>query len=192
MDDAGIADIYSKYGDHLYTKGDFDGAVTQYVKTLGFLQPSYVIRKVRKHQTRKAQYSTPSFLQFLDGQRIHNLTTYLQELHAKGLANPDHTTLLLNCYTKTADKSRLDRFLKSESLQSDTGHDGELPFDLDTAIRVCRQAGFYEHAVYLARKYNKHEDYLSIQIEDAKDYADALTYLRSLGPAMVSCFGATC
>jgi hypothetical protein len=46
VDDAGIADIYAKYGDHLYVKGDFDGSVAQYVKTLGYLQPSYVIRKV--------------------------------------------------------------------------------------------------------------------------------------------------
>ncbi len=46
VDEAGIADIYAKYGDYLYLKGDFDGSVAQYVKTLGHLQPSYVIRKV--------------------------------------------------------------------------------------------------------------------------------------------------
>lgn len=183
VDDAGIADIYAKYGDYLYVKGDFDGSVAQYVKTLGHLQPSYVIRKVGLPKSLDVK-SDPDEdrLQFLDAQRIHNLTTYLQELHSCGLANPDHTTLLLNCYTKTADKSRLDKFLKTEALRSD----GELPFDLDTAIRVCRQAGFYEHAVYLARRYDKKTDYLSIQIEDAKDFADALDYLRALGPAMVS------
>lgn len=46
VDEAGLADIYRKYGDHLYVKGDFDGAMAQFVKTLGHLQPSYVIRKV--------------------------------------------------------------------------------------------------------------------------------------------------
>lgn len=111
----------------------------------------------------------------------------MQELHARGLANPDHTTLLLNCYTKTGDKARLDNFIKTETSRSgDKGESQELPFDLDTAIRVCRQAGFYEHAVYLAKKYQRHEDYLRIQLEDAKDYEDALGYIRQLGPKMVS------
>ncbi|WVQ84353.1 hypothetical protein IAT38_006505 [Cryptococcus sp. DSM 104549] len=162
--EAGIADIHRRYGDYLYSKGDFDGAMGQFVKTLGHLQPSYVIRK------------------FLDAQRIHNLTTYLQELHSRGLAKPDHTTLLLNCYTKTSDRARLDSFIKTEARRTDTGAKNELPFDLDTAIRVCRQAGFYEHATYLAKKFRRHEEYLRIQIEDAGEIGEALRYLRSLGP----------
>ncbi|WVQ96313.1 hypothetical protein IAU59_003417 [Kwoniella sp. CBS 9459] len=163
--EAGIADIHRRYGDYLYTKGDFDGAMGQFVKTLGHLQPSYVIRK------------------FLDAQRIHNLTTYLQELHSRGLANPDHTTLLLNCYTKTSDRARLDSFIKTEARRSESGTgDDELPFDLDTAIRVCRQAGFYEHATYLAKKFGRHEEYLRIQIEDAEEVGEALRYVRTLGP----------
>ncbi|KAL7410424.1 hypothetical protein BDY24DRAFT_436415 [Mrakia frigida] len=156
----GLADIHRRYGDHLYGKGDYEGAVSQYVKTLGELQPSYVIRK------------------FLDAQRINNLTTYLQELHSAGLANSDHTTLLLNCYTKTSDVARLDSFIRTTETR---GPKGELPFDLETAIKVCRQAGYYEHAVFLAKKFGRHEEYLSIQIEDAGDWADALRYLSGLG-----------
>jgi len=45
--EAGVADIHRRYGDYLYGKGDFDGAMGQFVKTLGYLQPSYVIRNVR-------------------------------------------------------------------------------------------------------------------------------------------------
>ena len=125
--------------------------------------------------------------QFLDAQRIHNLVTYLQELHSLGLANSDHTTLLLNTYTKLKDVTRLDSFIKRESLRASAdGEKDELPFDLDTAIRVCRQAGYFEHASYLAKKYERHEDYLRIQIEDAGNYKDALTYLRKLGAEAVS------
>lgn len=64
--------------------------------TIGKLEPSYVIRK------------------FLDAQRIHNLTAYLQALHRQSLANADHTTLLLNCYTKLKDSSKLEEFIKVE------------------------------------------------------------------------------
>lgn len=112
-----------------------------------------------------------------------------------GLANSDHTTLLLNTYTKLKDVARLDSFVKTESKRSDlaiAGGDGdhleklpELPFDLDTAIRVCRQAGYFDHASYLAKKYERHEDYLRIQIEDAGNYKLALAYLRRLGPETV-------
>ncbi|KAH9952033.1 hypothetical protein B0H21DRAFT_715451 [Amylocystis lapponica] len=163
LDESIVADIYRQYGDHLYSKADYDNAMQQFVKTIGHVQPSYVIRK------------------FLDAQRIHNLVTYLQELHAVGLANSDHTTLLLNTYTKLKDVTRLDSFIKREAKRATDGEKDELPFDLDTAIRVCRQAGYFEHASYLAKKYERHEDYLRIQIEDAGNYKDALMYLRRLG-----------
>lgn len=70
------------YGDHLHKKGDFEGAMQQYKSTIGHLDPSYVIRR------------------FLDAQRIGLLTSYLEGLHDAGQASSDHTTLLLNCYTK--------------------------------------------------------------------------------------------
>jgi len=56
------------YGDHLYEKGDYDGSLRQYARTIGHVEPSYVIRR------------------FLDDQRIHNLTTYLEALHEKAFA----------------------------------------------------------------------------------------------------------
>ncbi|KAF7306576.1 E3 ubiquitin-protein ligase PEP5 [Mycena indigotica] len=160
-----VADIHKQYGDHLYNKGNWDAAMAQFVKTIGCVAPSYVIRK------------------FLDAQRIHNLVTYLQELHSLGRANSDHTTLLLNAYTKLKDVSRLDGFIKTESrrVTSANGEKTELPFDLDTAIRVCRQAGYFSHASYLAKKYERHEEYLRIQIEDSQNYAEALVYFRALG-----------
>lgn len=59
-DSEALADIFKQYGDHLYNKGDFAGAVEQYIKTIGFLEPSYVIRR------------------FLDSRHISFLTDYLQ------------------------------------------------------------------------------------------------------------------
>ena len=151
LDESHIADIHKQYGDHLYGKGDYDGAMQQYIQTIRYVQPSYVIRKVSQgtFSTLHVAHSTP---QFLDAQRIRNLVTYLQELHSLGLANSDHTTLLLNTYTKLKDVSRLDSFIKCESLRTTDGDKDELPFDLDTAIRVRRQAGYFEHASYLAKK----------------------------------------
>ncbi len=39
--------IYRKFGDHLYQKADYDGAMTQYLKAIDTTEPSQVIRKVR-------------------------------------------------------------------------------------------------------------------------------------------------
>uniref|UniRef100_A0A8C9U302 Vacuolar protein sorting-associated protein 11 homolog n=1 Tax=Scleropages formosus TaxID=113540 RepID=A0A8C9U302_SCLFO len=154
LDSDGLSEIFRQYGDHLYIKGDHDGAIQQYIRTIGKLEPSYVIRK------------------FLDAQRIHNLTAYLQALHRQSLANADHTTLLLNCYTKLKDSSKLEEFIKSS--------ESEVHFDVEIAIKVLRQAGYHSHAVFLAERHAHHEWYLKIQLEDLKNYQEALRYIGRL------------
>lgn len=67
---------------------------------------------------------------------------------------------------------KLDEFIKT---------DQEIFFDVHTAINVCRSAGFFEHAVYLAKKFNEHEAYIRIQVEDLKNYQDAISYIAKLG-----------
>lgn len=155
-DAAATSEVLRKYGDHLYSKQDYDEAMAQYINTIGQLEPSYVIQK------------------FLDAQRIYNLTNYLEKLHEKGLASKDHTTLLLNCYTKLKDVEKLNLFIKSEDSI------GELKFDVETAIRVCRSANYHEHAMYVAKKAGRHEWYLKILLEDLGSYEEALEYISSL------------
>ncbi|KAK3910483.1 Vacuolar protein sorting-associated protein 11-like protein [Frankliniella fusca] len=150
----GLTDIFREYGDHLYSnKGDHAGAIEQYIKTIGRLEPSYVIRK------------------FLDSQHIENLTTYLQELHKQGHATEDHTTLLLNCYTKLDKTDKLKEFIMTK--------DREVDFDVEIAIKVCRQAST-EDALLLAQKHKMHDWYLKIQIEDQGDCKQALEYIGKL------------
>ncbi|OBT91139.1 hypothetical protein VE02_00048 [Pseudogymnoascus sp. 03VT05] len=147
--------IFRKYGEHLYQKGDYDGAMQQYLKAIDSTEPSQVIRK------------------YLDSQRIHNLIEYLEELHEHHKATADHTTLLLNCYAKLKDIDKLEKFIKSP---------GDLKFDLDTAISMCRQGGYYDQAAYLATKHGEHEIVVDILIEDSKKYSEALKYICRLDP----------
>lgn len=116
-------------------------------------------------------------VQFLDTQRIHNLIEYLEELHDHHKATSDHTTLLLNCYAKLKDVEKLEEFIKSP---------GDLKFDLDTAISMCRQGGYFDQAAYLTRKHGEHELVVDILIEDSKRYAEALAYIWRLDPEAVS------
>ncbi|KAI1153532.1 vacuolar protein sorting protein-like protein [Nemania diffusa] len=145
--------IYRRYGDHLYQKGDYDSAMAQYIKSIDNTEPSQVIRK------------------FLDTQRIHNLIEYLEELHQHHKATADHTTLLLNCYAKLKDVEKLEKFIRSE---------GDLKFDLDTAINMCRQGGYFEQAAYLATKHGESDLVVDILIEDSKLYSEALDFIWHL------------
>lgn len=151
--------IFRKYGDHLYQKGEYDQAMAQYIKAIDNTEPSQVIRK------------------FLDTQRIHNLIEYLEQLHEHGKATSDHTTLLLNCYAKLKDIEKLEHFIKQP---------GELKFDLDTAITMCRQGGYFEQAAYLAKKHGEHDLVVDILIEDLRNYDEALNFIWHLDPQTVS------
>ncbi|KAF4318486.1 hypothetical protein BBO99_00007163 [Phytophthora kernoviae] len=190
-----IIDIFRMYGDHLYQKGDYDGSLRQYVRTIGHVEPSYVIRR------------------FLDAQRIHNLTAYLEALHEKAFANAEHTTLLLNCYTKLKDVKKLDKFIQLDEVidakktngtksGSDSGMTtprgagaSNLNFDVETAISVLWE-NYPQHALTLAKKHEEHSWYLKIQLDhisyvDSEDsvalsenekerVADALEYIEHL------------
>lgn len=127
----------------------------QYLRAIDNTEPSQIIRK------------------FLDNQRIRNLIEYLEELHEHHKATSDHTTLLLNCYAKLKDVEKLEAFIKAP---------GDLKFDLDTAIVMCRQGGYYDQAAVLARRHNEHGLVVDILIEDLKKYAEALAYIYRLGP----------
>ncbi|KAL8713063.1 MAG: hypothetical protein Q9220_002923 [cf. Caloplaca sp. 1 TL-2023] len=140
--------ILRKYGDYLHKKGDYDTAMQQYLKAIDNTEPSQVIRK------------------FLDSQRINNLIEYLEELHEHDNATVDHTTLLLNCYAKLKDTEKLEAFIKSGT-----------KFDLETAIAMCRQGGYYDQAVYLSKKHGEHDRVIDILIEDSKQYEEALDYI---------------
>lgn len=147
--------IFRRHGDYLYQKGDYETAMQQYLLAIDNTEPSQIIRK------------------FLDNQHIRNLIEYLEELHEHNKATSDHTTLLLNCYAKLKDIDKLEDFIRQP---------GELKFDLDTAIVMCRQGGYYDQAAFLARRHNEHGLVVDILVEDLKKYAEALAYIVRLEP----------
>lgn len=151
-DAEGLSDIFKQYGDHLHKKGNYASAIEQYIKTIGYLEPSYVIRR------------------FLDSRHTQYLTDYLQSIHKEGKASTDHTTLLLNCFT------RLDRI---DELKSFLENYKQNHFDIDVAINVCRKSCI-EQALDLAKFNGKHNHAISIMIEDLKLYESAVEYLAKL------------
>lgn len=124
----------------------------RYIKTIGYIEPSYVIRK------------------FLDAQRMPQLASYLEALHQQGLANSEHTTLLINCYTKLKEKEKLHLFIYSDQ--------AGIHFDIAMAVEVLRKASCYEEALHLSKKHNLFTTYLKIELEDRQNYHEALDYIK--------------
>ena len=56
----------------------------------------------------------------------------------QGRASADHTTLLLNCYTKLKDVDKLDSFLRGDCAAGSgaAGSSPSLNFDVETAVKV--------------------------------------------------------
>ena len=71
--------------------------------------------------------------------------------------------------------TKLDDFTKGEE-----GKEGEPQFDVETAVKVCRAAGYYQHALFVAMRAGEHEWYLKILLEDLGRYEEALQYITGL------------
>lgn len=162
-DDEGLAEIFKRYGDHLVARGKHAEACEQYTKTIGHLEPSYVIRA------------------FLDPRHIEHMVDYLKALHERGVATAHHTQLLLNCFTRLSRSDQLQDFLhvNRNGAAAAVAADGGDTFNVDVAIRVCRSSA-PDVARTLARQHRRHDAYLAILVEDMQAYADAVAYLRRL------------
>eukprot|EP00440_Ansanella_granifera_P064033 gb/GFBE01069423.1/.p1 GENE.gb/GFBE01069423.1/~~gb/GFBE01069423.1/.p1 ORF type:complete len:731 (+),score=200.95 gb/GFBE01069423.1/:1-2193(+) len=150
------ADIYRQHGDALFEKRAYDQALAIYAKTVDLglpLEPSYVVER------------------YLDAQRIGHVAQYLKKLHEKDLAEPEHTALLLKCYTKLKDFSTLEEFLETTPVSQ---------YDPSTAIEVLETAGYYGLAAAVAQKVGRNDDFVRISLEQFKSYGPTVEFLQSL------------
>lgn len=155
-----IMKLFKMYGDHLYKKGEFDAAMTQYMATIGFVQSSYIIRR------------------YLEPHRIYNLIAYLEKIQERGIANKEHKTLLLSCYTKVKEEKKIKEFFINQKVIPETSEtqteqdpivlaenaigtiDDNL--DCDACIEVLAAAGYVDFALQLASMYEMHHKYLEL------------------------------
>lgn len=153
LDESQTNIIRLKYADYLYVQAEYEPAVRQYIQAIRQCDTSAIMRK------------------YLEAQHVPLLTEFLEALHTAKLSNSDYTTLLLNCYAKLQQREKLRKFIHEE---------GQHPIDLQIAVALCRQAGYFDEAVSITAKHKSHVLCLGITIEDKKDYRAALTYIRKL------------
>ena len=127
------AEISKLHGDELLKTKDYDSALQQFINTIGFINPSYVIQK------------------FIDVQFLPFLVKYLETLienqsrssKLESVDLKDYTALLLNCYVKMKMHKKIDDL--TQNIDKDT------TFDVGTVIEICRQQEeTLEQAIFLA------------------------------------------
>uniref|UniRef100_A0AC35UCT9 Vacuolar protein sorting-associated protein 11 homolog n=1 Tax=Rhabditophanes sp. KR3021 TaxID=114890 RepID=A0AC35UCT9_9BILA len=139
-----LPEIFIKYGSYLLEKGDYDSAVNQYIKAIGTLKPSSVIK------------------QLLDSSNTKYLAKFLEALIEKGFANEYHCNLLINCYAKERKTGKLMSFLEKY----------KLPFlNIDGAVNTLKSSGFTKEAIKFAYKYEAYELVAQVIVESSKDYS---------------------
>ena len=156
VSEAETAQVYRKFGDFLYEKSDFDGAIEKYINTIGFTEPSYVITK------------------FVDPCHAENLAKYLQKIPQE-LKSKQHTTLLFNCYTKAKNEQELKRVV--DGFVADAKN--EPTFDIETAVDVLKRNGYQDLAQDLAKAYRMYSLYMGLLYESQK-YAEMLEYIEKI------------
>ena len=90
FDSVDIAALFREHAEHLYRKGDYAGAMEQYIHTIGSLESSHVI------------------FRYLDAPKIPLLVKYLEKFREQNLATPVHNELLRTCYLKLNDTEAAD------------------------------------------------------------------------------------
>ena len=97
-----VANLYRQHAEFLYQKGDFEGAMDQYIHTIGSLEPSHII------------------FRYLDAPKIPLLVKYLEQYRSRQVDNEykdDHVTeLLKTCYMKLNDPIAVEKLAGENKL----------------------------------------------------------------------------
>ncbi|CBZ53300.1 conserved hypothetical protein [Neospora caninum Liverpool] len=149
-----LQEVYRVHADWLYEKRVFDKALRMYIKTIGALEPSYVIEK------------------YLHCQRLWLLALYLLHLHRCGRASQQHTLLFFKCAAKLKDENLFSAFLDDPSISRDA--------ILPAAIKECRANGYLKLASLIADRHGHHDDYVSIFLTDYRNFDEAVAYMKEL------------
>lgn len=157
------AQVHLQYGDYSFRRRDFDSATEAYIDTIGMIETSHAIQKL------------------LSAQQISHLCMYLRALFDKNYITGDHISLLIHSYVKIHALGELDGLVEDLCLKK-----VNCEFDTEAAIHVLRQTGFIQHALDIARSYDKDHIFVSILLRERQAYKEVLDYLGSRPRALAA------
>ena len=156
-----IYEIYKQKGDYEYSKGDFASAINEYIKTINYYKPSYVIEK------------------FLEKSKLDFLIKYLEVIvnnvdikirDAEEYKN--YTTLLLNCYIMEDDIEKLKNFLriKGSTFSKDI---------TKSIIEVCLNTENIELCLQISKQFELTEEYIKVLLTKLNKYEEAIDIIEN-------------
>ena len=165
FDKGQLAEIAKAHAEFLYKKGDYAKSIEQYILTINYLDPKYVIDK------------------FIEGSKKDFLIEYLEELQANKTfrsiymqKNPkrlkDYTGLLLNIYIRKKEFEKFKNFVEKKNINDLT--------TISTAIEVCKETNNIDLALHIAEKAKIEESYIQILIEIKNDVNKSLDYISKM------------
>ena len=166
-----LAEISRRYAEYEYSKGDYEIAIKQYIKTINYLEPNTVIEK------------------FLEKNKLDYLILYLEALQnneefQKSLINNNNINgqdgnkinniylvgLLFNCYIVQEKLDKFKFFLKNKNKKDNYNI-------IKTAIDICIESNNINLAIEIAHNKNMTEEIIHILIFKQNKISEALDIL---------------
>ena len=166
-----LAEISRRYAEYEYSKGDYEIAIKQYIKTINYLEPNTVIEK------------------FLEKNKLDYLILYLEALQnneefQKSLINNNNINgqdgnkinniylvgLLFNCYIVQEKLDKFKFFLKGKNKKENYNI-------IKTAIDICIESNNINLAIEIAHNKNMTEEIIHILIFKQNKISEALDIL---------------
>ena len=167
-----LAEISRRYAEYEYSKGDYEIAIKQYIKTINYLEPNTVIEK------------------FLEKNKLDYLILYLEALQndeefQKSLINNNNSInepdgnkinniylvgLLFNCYIVQEKLDKFKFFLKGKNKKENYNI-------IKTAIDICIESNNINLAIEIAHNKNMTEEIIHILIFKQNKISEALDIL---------------
>ena len=167
-----LAEISRRYAEYEYSKGDYEIAIKQYIKTINYLEPNTVIEK------------------FLEKNKLDYLILYLEALQnneefQKSLINNNNIIngqdgnkinniylvgLLFNCYIVQEKLDKFKFFLKGKNKKDNYNI-------IKTAIDICIESNNINLAIEIAHNKNMTEEIIHILIFKQNKISEALDIL---------------
>ena len=166
-----LAEISRRYAEYEYSKGDYEIAIKQYIKTINYLEPNTVIEK------------------FLEKNKLDYLILYLEALQnneefQKSLINNNNINgqdgnkinniylvgLLFNCYIVQEKLDKFKFFLKNKNKKDNYNI-------IKTAIDICIESNNTNLAIEIAHNKNMTDEIIHILIFKQNKISEALDIL---------------
>ena len=164
-----LAEISRRYAEYEYSKGNFDIAIKQYIKTINYLEPNTIIEKFMEKA--KLDYLI-LYLEALQNneQFQNNLLKAKNNREGNKINNIYFAGLLFNCYIVQDKLDQFKNFIKTKNKKDN--------YDiLKTAIDICLESNNIDLAIEIATKNDMNDDLIHILIFKQNKINEALDIL---------------